>query len=58
MGVMPQPFLDRVQPALDRTLERAAQRAELGRRLGALPAPGGAAATAATAAIAPPGGRP
>jgi NADH-quinone oxidoreductase subunit M len=55
MGVMPQPFLDRVQPALDRTLERAAQRAELGRRLGVLPAPGGAAATAA---IAPPGGRP
>ena len=22
MGVMPQPFLDRMQPALDRTLER------------------------------------
>ena len=27
MGVMPQPFLDRMQPSLDRTLELAAARA-------------------------------
>jgi NADH-quinone oxidoreductase subunit M len=58
MGVMPQPFLDRMQPALDRTLALAAQRAELGRRLVALPERGGPATDPATAASAPPGGRP
>ncbi len=54
MGVMPQPFLERVQPALDRTLALANQRAEIGRRLGAVPQPVGPAA-AATASLAPRG---
>jgi NADH-quinone oxidoreductase subunit M len=61
MGVMPQPFLDRMQPALDRTLVLAAQRAELGRRLAALPESPRAAtrpAIAVTAATVPPGGHP
>jgi len=56
MGIMPQPFLDRMQPALDRTLALAAQRAELGRRLVALPESRAAASN--PAALAPPGGRP
>ena len=60
MGIMPQPFLERMQPALDRTLALAAQRAELGQRLGVNPAPGGPATTVATTttALAPPRGRP
>jgi len=36
MGVMPQPFLDRMQPALDRTIQATADRAV---RLAALPGP-------------------
>jgi NADH-quinone oxidoreductase subunit M len=39
MGVMPQPFLDRMQPALNRTLELSRQRAAAA---ALLPAPGGA----------------
>ena len=64
MGVQPQPFLDRMQPALDRTLALAATRAELGRRISALPAPAEPAtvvattSAATTAALAPPRGRP
>jgi len=33
MGVMPQPLLDRMQPALDRTLELAKARVEMTRRM-------------------------
>jgi NADH-quinone oxidoreductase subunit M len=54
MGVMPQPILDRVQPALDRTLSLAAQRFELGQRMAGLPADAGAA----PAAVATDGARP
>ncbi|HTO90760.1 MAG TPA: NADH-quinone oxidoreductase subunit M [Candidatus Sulfotelmatobacter sp.] len=40
MGVMPQPFLDRMQPALDRTLELARQRTAMTEKLisGTMPA--------------------
>ena len=46
MGVMPQPFLDRMQPALDRTLELARTRTAMteervGLRLPAQPVRGG-----------------
>jgi hypothetical protein len=41
MGVMPQPFLDRMQPALDRTLEITRTRAEQSAVAAGLPAPGG-----------------
>ena len=54
MGVMPQPILDRVQPALDRTLSLAAQRLEMGQRMVAVPAP----AAGAPAAVAANGARP
>ena len=33
MGVMPQPFLDRMQPALDRMLELSRERARVSRML-------------------------
>ena len=49
MGVMPQPFLDRMQPALDRTLELSRQRAATAAAMAA-PAP------AALPRVAPPGG--
>ena len=39
MGVMPQPFLDRMQPALDRTLEITKQRAVKSATMAGLPAP-------------------
>src|SRR5262245_34031025 len=39
MGVMPQPFLDRMQPALDRTLILTRQRAEQSAMAAGLPAP-------------------
>jgi NADH-quinone oxidoreductase subunit M len=51
MGVMPQPFLDRMQPALDRTIQATADRAA---RMAALPA-GAAIAPATAAAAAAPG---
>jgi NADH-quinone oxidoreductase subunit M len=38
MGFFPQPFLDRAQPALDRTLALSLERAEMSRRLVAAPA--------------------
>ena len=50
MGVMPQPILDRVQPALDHTLSLAAQRLELGQRMARLPAVPPAAVVAANRA--------
>ena len=37
MGVMPQPFLDRMQPALDRTLELSRQRIAAGAVMHTLP---------------------
>ena len=37
MGVMPQPFLDRMQPALDRTLELSKQRAAAAAAMHTLP---------------------
>ena len=49
MGVMPQPFLDRMQPALDRTIQATADR---GARLAALPS-GAALRTADRAAPQP-----
>jgi hypothetical protein len=39
MGFGPQPFLDRAQPALDRTLELTRTRAEASARAAGLPAP-------------------
>ena len=53
MGVMPQPFLDRIQPALDRTLALTARRSAAS--AAAFPA---AAVTAPTALRTPWGGRP
>ena len=41
MGFGPQPFLDRAQPALDRTLELTRTRAEASARAAGLPAPTG-----------------
>jgi NADH-quinone oxidoreductase subunit M len=41
MGVMPQPFLDRMQPALDRTLEMTHTRAMQSAAAAGLPAPSG-----------------
>jgi NADH-quinone oxidoreductase subunit M len=44
MGVAPQPFLDRMQPALERTLTLSQIRMQQGDRMaGAAPAPGPAA---------------
>src|SRR5262249_27241459 len=42
MGVAPQPFLDRAQPALDRTLEITRDRAVKSAMSAAVPRPGGA----------------
>jgi hypothetical protein len=39
MGVMPQPFLDRAQPALDQTLELTRTRAVRSAQMAGLPAP-------------------
>jgi NADH:ubiquinone oxidoreductase subunit 4 (subunit M) len=39
MGVMPQPFLDRMQPALDRMLDLSRERARVTRMLDAPSAP-------------------
>jgi len=39
MGVVPQPFLNRMQPALDRTLEITKVRAVQSARMAGLPAP-------------------
>jgi len=46
MGVMPQPFLDRVQPALDRALELTHTRAVQSAAAAGLPAPTGFVADA------------
>ena len=46
MGVMPQPFIDRMQPALDHTLSLAAQRTQESHRLVGGPPPAGAVAAA------------
>ena len=48
MGVQPQPFLDRMQPALDRTLELTRTRAEKSAMAAGLPAPSGAMFAALT----------
>ena len=50
MGVMPQPFLDRMQPALDRTLALAKARVELTLRMAA-ETPEAAPAPTATASV-------
>jgi NADH-quinone oxidoreductase subunit M len=52
MGVMPQPFLDRMQPALDRTLELTRIRAEQSAMSAGLPAPSGAMFAALTRQVA------
>jgi NADH-quinone oxidoreductase subunit M len=54
MGVFPQPFLDRMQPSLDRILAISAQRAEMTRRLdmAATPATGPASLAQAPGAAA------
>jgi NADH-quinone oxidoreductase subunit M len=55
MGVMPQPFLDRMQPALDRTLEMTRARAEQSAAAAGLPAPSGPMFAALTRHAASPG---
>ena len=62
IGFMPQPFIDRAQPALERTLALTAQRAEMIRRIheaqqSAAPDPRGAGVVAADPAPAAGGGR-
>jgi NADH-quinone oxidoreductase subunit M len=71
LGVMPQPFIDRLQPSLDRTIERARQRAVMTASLeqgapsagvraaiarGLIPAPPERRAAASAAPAAPPAG--
>ena len=62
MGVAPQPFLDRMQPALDRTLELTRQRAVSSATAAGLPVPSfgrcGREALAVRTAAAPPEARP